>query len=181
MSLLGVVAAKVFIVIIFVAAAVSTIVSELPLEADGQGFDVVAIQRAALANALAMKELEANGESIATVDKSRWEQALEQAKGQVASLTPEEIEAQLNELGEEHGVEGDFEDADEEFADEEFDEQEAALANDDGPASDEAEVEDEQAPSFGSVVGSLFGPIDGLWILLAFFTAYKVGAGQADD
>ena len=41
--------------------------------------------------------------------------------------------------------------------------------------------EEEEDVPFGSVVGSLFGPMDGLFILLAFFTAYKVGSGEATD
>jgi hypothetical protein len=46
-----------------------------------------------------------------------------------------------------------------------------------------AETQDDASDdvSFGSLVGSLFGPIDGLFILLAFFTAYKVGSGQTHD
>lgn len=179
MSLLGIVAAKVFIVIIFIAAAVSAIVSEMPLEADGEGFDVVAIQRSALANSLAMEELEAGGESIADVDDERWEQVFEKAKADVAKLPPEEVEKRLNELGEEHGLEDDFDDSDEELAaDEMGDAGDAAPdANDDAEGAEFAD----DAPTFGSVVGSLFGPMDGLWILLAFFTAYKVGSGQAED
>jgi hypothetical protein len=35
--------------------------------------------------------------------------------------------------------------------------------------------------SFVSVANSLFGPIDGLFILLAFITVYKVGAGQTEN
>jgi hypothetical protein len=42
------------------------------------------------------------------------------------------------------------------------------------------------APNFAAlgllaIVLLMFGPIDGLWILLAFFTAYKVGSGESSD
>jgi hypothetical protein len=184
---LGIVAAKVFTVIIFVAAAVSAAVSEMPLNAEGQGFDVVEIQRAALANSIALKELEAGGESIANVDEARWEEAVAKARGEVAALTPAEIETRLNELGQEHGLDGELEDVDEDAAGEEgIDGEDVAFADEDEAFEeeafeDEATADGEEDVTFGSVVGSLFGPIDGLWILLAFFTAYKVGAGQLDD
>ncbi|MGD9637326.1 MAG: hypothetical protein AB7G28_21890 [Pirellulales bacterium] len=182
MSVLGIVAAKVFIVVIFVAAAVSAMVSEMPLEADGQGFDVVSFQRAALADATAMKELEASGENLDTVSDERWEQLLEKAKGDVADLSPAEVEARLNEFGDEERSVSKFAASDEVAAEEDFaDENDAADADHDDAALADAELQDDEAPTFGSVVGSLFGPIDGLWILLAFFTAYKVGAGQSGD
>jgi hypothetical protein len=180
MSLLGIVAAKVFIVIIFIAAAVSAMVSEMPLDAGGQGFDMAALQRTALAHTMALKEIEAGGERIEDEDDPRWIAALEKAEAEVAGLSQEEIEKRLSALDEEQDLEEGLDEDDAEFADAELSEEEdAALAEEDA-ADDVAEFEDD-APTFGSVVGSLFGPIDGLWILLAFFTAYKVGAGQAED
>jgi hypothetical protein len=173
MSLLGIVAAKVFIVVIFIAAAVSTMVNELDVEQAAQAFGGAAeIERSALATSLALKELEAGDESLASVDEARFEAALAKSRAAVAELTPEEVKTRLNELGAVHGLEGELADGEPaEFEDDEFaDEGEAAPFE-----------EPDEDVTFGSVVGSLFGPMDGLFILLAFFTAYKVGAGQSDD
>lgn len=168
MSLVGIVAAKVFIVVILIAAAVSTIVQEAQNAPHG---DPIEMQRYALSMALAMKDLEASGDSLATVDERRWEAALAKSQEEVAELTPEEVEARFNELGEEHGLEGDVEG---------FDHDEAVAADETAEAADEAAGPEENA-GIGSLVGMLFGPMDALFILLAFFTAYKVGSGQATD
>jgi hypothetical protein len=173
MSFVGIVAAKIFIVIIVVAAALSSAVNDLEFDVDA---DPVEMQRTALAYALTTKELAGMEESgNDEVDQARWEAALTKSQAAVADLTPEEIEARLNELGEEHGLDGDVEG----FEDDEADDVE--LADDDAEAIDEEAAADEEDVSFGSVIGSLFGPIDGLFILLAFFTAYKVGSGEATD
>ena len=73
---------------------------------------------------------------------------------------------------------------DDEADDVELAEDDAGEMDEEALAAAEAEAEaaaDEEDVSFGSVIGSLFGPIDGLFILLAFFTAYKVGSGEATD
>jgi hypothetical protein len=179
MSFVGIVAAKIFIVIIVVAAALSSAVNDLKFDVDA---DPVEMQRTALAYALTMKELAGMDESgNDEVDEARWEAALAKSQAAVADLTPEEIEARLNELGEEHGLDGEVEGFDDDEADD------VELAEDDAEAIDEEALAAEEAEaaaddvSFGSVIGSLFGPIDGLFILLAFFTAYKVGSGEATD
>lgn len=176
MSILGILAAKVFIVIILLAVVVSTIVAEMPVDAERQALDFVELQRSALASSMALERLEASGEKLDSLDDERFEQELEKAKAEVANLSPEEIETRLNELDtEEDGEE--FMDGEEEFADED-------MANDEGIIDeDEAALAEEEVegPGFGALVGSLFRPMDGVWILLAFFTAYKVGSGQAED
>ena len=111
------------------------------------------------------------------MDEAQFEAALEKYVHEVADLTPEEIEARLNQFAQEHGLDGELEDDDEEFAEDELAADDDAAGNDEAADFDDAEEE----VTFGSVVGSLFGPIDGLFILLAFFTAYKVGAGKSDD
>lgn len=180
MSLVGIVAAKVFIVVIFIAAIVSSAVSELKIEPGGEAFgDPMEMQRSVLAMSIAAEDLKASGQNAENIDEARFEQALEKARGEVAELSPEEIEARLEALSEEQG----FADDGEEFADESEDE-DVALAEDEAAAIEaeaEAFEEADEEVTFGSVVGSLFGPMDGLFILLAFFTAYKVGAGISDD
>jgi hypothetical protein len=173
MSLVGIVAAKVFIVIILIAAAVSTIVNELPL---GESMDAVESQRSALALAMAAEEMQEAGQHGGDADMAQWQAAIQESRAEIADLTPEEIEARFNALAEEQSFDGEDEDFDD-FDDEEFADEDGAAIADEEFAFEEADDD----VTFGSVVGSLFGPMDGLFILLAFFTAYKVGAGQADD
>jgi len=172
MSILGVVAAKVFIVIILLAALASAIVAELPVGADGQGIDMLELQRTALASSMTVKKLEAAGEDLDSLDEERFDQEFEIAKAEVAKLSQEEIEKRLQELDAEVETAEGFVGGDEAFADE-------TLANEDESALDEDE--DDEGPSIGALIGSLFRPMDGVWILLAFFTAYKVGSGQSED
>jgi hypothetical protein len=178
MSLVGIVAAKVCIIVIFIAAFVSSAVNELEIADEAGG--AVEIQRSALAMAMAMKDLEAQGVTMADVDEAQFKAAVEKSKQEVAHLPAEEIEARLEALAAEHGLEGDLEedvaDASEEpgdagqVADEELDEDDI-----------KALEQDEEEVTFGSLLGELFGPVDGIFILLAFFTAYKVGSGEIGD
>ena len=98
-----------------------------------------------------------------------------------AKLSPEEVDARLEQLAAEHGLEGELDD--EEIA--EAAEPDDAAADGDAaqPAEDagEAVAEEEDEVTFGSLLGELFGPMDGFFILLAFFTAYKVGSGEIGD
>jgi hypothetical protein len=59
----------------------------------------------------------------------------------------------------------------------------AALAVADEAGDDEAAAEfaDDEPGLVGLLFASMFTPIDGIFILLAFFTAYKVGSGQIGD
>ena len=164
MSLLGIIAAKVFIVVIFIAAIVSSAVSEMEIEpaADAaaiQADDPVEMQRSMLAMALAMKDLEASGESVSDAGDERWTAAMSKARAEVASLTPEEIETRINELGKQHGLDGKVEDfdGDGELGDEEAlaDDEEDFDAEDAEAGNDELEDED---VTFGAVVGSLVRP-----------------------
>jgi hypothetical protein len=180
MSLLGIVAAKVFIVIIFIAAIVSSAVSEMEIVAEdmaaqSEEMDPIESQRSALALAMTFKEI-SRQDPEGEFDEAAWEAAMAKSREAVANLTPEEIETRINELGDEHGLDGEIEEAGET----ELEEDDADENSEQDEDFDEAEVADEN-PTFGSVVGSLFGPMDGLWILLAFFTAYKVGSGEATD
>ena len=87
MSFVGIVAAKIFIVIIVVAAALSSAVNDLEFDVDA---DPVEMQRTALAYALTMKELAGMEESgNDEVDEARWEAALAKSQAAVADLTPE--------------------------------------------------------------------------------------------
>jgi len=131
MSIVGIVAAKVFIIIIFIAAFASSAVSEFE-ESTEQG-GAAEFQRSAL---------------------------------------------------EEQGLDGEI-DEEEDVAESAEPDEDPALADNDAaePAddADEAVAEDDDEVTFGSVLGELFGPMDGFFILLAFFTAYKVGSGELGD
>lgn len=186
MSLFGIFAAKILSVVIIVAAMVSAEVSQIEIDipVESEEFDAVEAQRASLALMLTMKELAAKGENE-DINEAEWKAALARPHEAVANLTPDEIEARMSDLGKEHGVDGEIEGPlDAELADNAtIDESEGEELDED--VVDEEVVEEdeftEDGPTIASIVGSLFGPIDGLWILLAFFTAYKVGSGEATD
>jgi transcription elongation factor Elf1 len=176
MSLVGIVAAKVCIIVIFIAAFVSSAVNELEIADEAGG--AVEFQRSALAMAMAMKDLEAQGITMADVDKNQFEAAVKKAKQEVAQLPAEEIEARLESLAAEHGLEGELE----EVGDEAAEPGDAVQVADRKPEDDvESSEGHEEEVTFGSLLGELFGPVDGIFILLAFFTAYKVGSGEMGD
>jgi hypothetical protein len=177
MSLVGIVAAKVCIIVIFIAAFVSSAANELEIVDEAGG--AVEFQRTALAMAMAMKDLEAQGVTMADVDRRQFEAAVEKAKQEVAQLPAEEIEARLEALAAEHGLDGDL---DEEVADASEEPGDGGQLADRELEDDvEASEGDEEEVTFGSLLGELFGPVDGIFILLAFFTAYKVGSGEIGD
>jgi len=104
--------------------------------------------------------LPALGELFAEMER---EALKEQAQAQVAAVDNEEVDADAV-------VAGDAQDA---AADD---------VVDDNPVDAVEEELDEDATGFlGLLIASMFTPIDGIFILLAFFTAYKVGSGQVTD
>jgi predicted Zn finger-like uncharacterized protein len=87
----------------------------------------------------------------------------EQGQAQVAAVDDEELEPDANLA----------EDAQLAAADD---------VGDDTPLDDaDAELDEDATGFIGRLFASMFSPIDGIFILLAFFTAYKVGSGQMTD
>jgi hypothetical protein len=132
-----------------------------------------------------IQELKAAGEDYDTASDERLETLYSESEAEVANLSAEEIETRLKELADqqppdENLVNEDLAD-DELAADDSVDEELSDdTADDSAPPPDEVALPEEEG-MFGALLGVLFTPMDGLFILLAFFTAYKVGSGEMGD
>jgi predicted Zn finger-like uncharacterized protein len=182
MSLGGIVIAKILIIVFIVAAFAINIAS---------GPDDVEFKRNLLVNSLTEKKLRAQGVDTDKPGDELWEKANADAKAEataeVAQLSEQELDAHLEALIDEPDDE-----ADNALA------QNAAGGGGDAAAqpadgeniqpgrNDSADSPDEVALAGGpGGVGLffklMFSPMDGIFMLLAFFTAYKVGSGQMTD
>ena len=163
MSLVGIVAAKILIIVIFVAAFVGKVAQEA---------DPVEMKRMLLAPGVAGEKLTQHGIELDKATDEQWEKAQAEAEAELAKLGDEELDARLEALSNEEAdedvvaVDGQVAEVDDESAD-------ADLAK--GIAMDE------RPGAIGRFFKLMFSPIDGLFILLAFFTAYSVGSGQMTD
>lgn len=157
-SLFGIVAAKFLIIVIFVGAAVATVMGQLDV---GEKLDSEEFQRSRVAATLAQEKLEDDGIDPENVTDKQWEDALEKARAEVAEITEAELEASIKAL------------------------QEVGQSDDaqrDGGAVPQPPPDDGQEPGFITLFFTeMFGPFDSIFILLAFFTAYKLGSGQMTD
>lgn len=195
MSLVGIVAAKIFAVVFLVASMISQVAGVIDAEfADPDSPEGI---RQALTWVLIEAEMDKLEDSDEFPDLGPIS---EQAKQQVSALSDDQVAQRLEALTAdeeldlpptvEEGAESDGPinglaengAAADGGADNSGENQRAGedqwLADDSGAVV----VEDfgvEEEPGLG--FGDLFGPIDGLFILLAFFTAYKVGSGEIGD
>jgi hypothetical protein len=124
---------------------------------------------------MVIQELKAAGEDYDTASEERLEALYAKSEAEVANLSAEEIETRLKEI------------VDQEQSDEELAEDDAAVeelsddaVDENAPPPEEVALPEEESV-FGALLGVLFTPMDGLFILLAFFTAYKVGSGEMGD
>jgi hypothetical protein len=148
--------------------------------------DPNAWKREVVVELLAEEKLKTQGVDLDSANDEQWDEAMQAAETEVAGLSQEQLDARLSELEPEFGAE---EDAEQIGEGGEVAAQPAAAADADRAQPFEANLEDDEAAAdfeeegggFGALVGSMFQPMDGLWILLAFFTAYKVGSGQMTD
>jgi hypothetical protein len=136
-------------------------------------------QRVRLAIHVTQQKLRSQGTSIAEASADQLKAAKQDATKQVEKLSPEQLKQRLNAAADDKKAEFDNED-EEKFADENV---MPAEANQPGAPAARA-----QAPAIGAgaklgafamLLGMLFSPMDGLFILLAVATAYKVGSGKA--
>ena len=148
---------------------------------DGEDEGIVEIQRQIVAAKMVRDSYKQRGINPAAVDESTRDKDLDIALASLESLSPQEIERR-------------------------HDEALAALGNEPNPALAQRgvaveSVADDAAPrprplvvhipaaapqgdrpsSIGIFFRTMFGPIDAVFILLAFFTAYKLGSGAATD
>jgi hypothetical protein len=177
MSLVGIVAAKVFIIVIVIAAIVSQA---------ARGLDSPEFKRAALASQIASEKLLAQGVVDETANEKQFEKALADARVEVAKLSEEECNARLAKLSAELDAAEIGEDAGEKAppdaagakGNDAMEEPPVVEENADEPR--DVAIEDPPNPA-GEFFKLMFSPIDGLFILLAFFTAYKIGSGQMTE
>ncbi|HEX2473301.1 MAG TPA: hypothetical protein VHK01_01065 [Lacipirellulaceae bacterium] len=168
MSLVGIVAAKILIIVIFIAAFVGEAAQEA---------DPAQMKRMLLTPAVASEKLKAKGIDLEEASDEQWEQAEQEAEAELAKLSDEDLDARFEALSGE--PDEDAADGDQQVAD-------AEVAGDDAGAvpnvnlADEL-AEDDEPGAIGMFFKLMFSPIDGIFILLAFFTAYKVGSGQVTD
>ncbi len=168
MSLVGIVAAKILIIVIFVAAFMGEVVQEA---------DPVQMKRMLLTPAVAGEKLKAKGIDLEEASDEQWEQAEQEAEAEVAKLSDQELDARIEALSDE--PDEDAADGDEQIAEgEDADDDARAVPN--ANLADEL-AEDDEPGAIGMFFKLMFSPIDGIFILLAFFTAYSVGSGQMTD
>jgi predicted Zn finger-like uncharacterized protein len=191
MSLFGILAAKILIIVIFVGAHVASVVGDFEVQ----------LKRAAVTASIAQEKLKADGVDVEKASEEQMEAAMAAARAEVDGLSEEALEekfaqwekqAEEEELAAEAGEPAADEPGNAEVADDQAAAPaDAEVADADAAAPDIADVadvdaaalpvDDEEGPEFLSVLWEMFSPIDGLFILLAFFTAYKVGSGEIGD
>ena len=179
MSLIGIVAAKVFIVVIFIAAVIIEAANEMEQRLP---FDPVEMQRGIACRGSWCCRTSKRPAKTRHSRRSALEALYAKSpkpKSPISRRKKSKLDSKR--LGEEQldGDERRLADDDDAVADEE-DDLRRTTSTDETDAFDEAAAAEEEV-AFGSVVGSLFSPMDGLFILLAFFTAYKVGSGEMGD
>ncbi len=165
-SLFGIIAAKVLIIVVFIMAAVAAIAGAgLDMEQD---LDPAAAQRELMARMIAHEDLKRQGLDMNVATEAQYDESLARARAEVTGLTDEKLEKRFQELVE----------VKQEVQPPDLVENPDAAA----PALVGPQVDLVEEPGFVSMFfQTMFNPIDGLFILLAFFTAYKVGSGKMTD
>jgi hypothetical protein len=180
MSLVGIIAAKVMTVIIFVSAMVGSL-GDIEIDEATQ----LEMTRDSVAYAMAEENLVKNGVDPEEATEEQWDAEVAKVEAELKDLDQAALEKKMAEI-----------DARAEAAESE---ESVAADNAAPPAAPEnaapeavavppealadTGIEDELAGAgFVALFFALmFSPIDGLFILLAFFTAYKVGSGEMTD
>ncbi len=161
MSLVGIVMAKILIVVIVVAAAVASLPAE-PVKMDYPTF-----QRAMIAAELADESLKRQGLDPENASEDQQKLARTAARAEVDKMSQQEVETRYAKR---------------------LAAADAEAANDPQPqpvgqpaeAPDIVEVPAGAGENPGLIAlffKLMFSPIDGIFILFAFFTAYRVGSG----
>ncbi len=167
-SLGGIVGAKILIVVIVVAAAMAN------QRADFEAINPADVQRTVLAVQMAGESVKGQGIDLANATDDQWRQASAAARAEVDKMSQDEVTARLAK----------YQEAQEAAEAEEA--KKPRLQEVDQPADvpDIAQPPDGGQENPGPVAlffKLMFSPIDGLFILLAFFTAYRVGSGSATN
>ena len=173
MSLFGIVAAKILIIVIFVAGAVAGVVGQMNVDAG----DPLEFKRMIVAGAVAEEKLEAQGIDPEEATEAQWEQATAEAEAEIANLDENALDARIESLDDEEA-----EEEMDEIAEAEIDSAPPEVQPQQDGMEEVAIAEDVAPPNFIKLFfESMFDPFDSIFILLAFFTAYKVGSGVMSD
>jgi hypothetical protein len=175
MALGGIVMGKVFIVI-------WVLIPLMTVNLDGTEFKRQMLAASMTAEALEMRGINANNVGELAWDKAYQEQ-YQAAMDSLDGLSDEQIDLRLEEIGAK--LQAKIEVAAQQDPPQP-DEQADLAADETVEQPDAVQVEvfepEEEAPSLvGLFFQTMFGPIDGLFILFAFFTAYKLGSGMTSD
>jgi hypothetical protein len=173
MSLFGIISAKVMIVVFVIAAVVGQMdVDDINVEVSLEDI------REEVAMAIVEDKLEREGIELENVTDEQWEKELAAARVELQGLDEDALNQRLEQIEEAQAAQLENELEDEKVADDAEPEDAVAVAD----------QEDVEIPAIAAAPGlmalffaTMFSPIDGLFILLAFFTAYKVGSGDSDD
>jgi hypothetical protein len=169
LSLGGIVLGKILIVVWVV----------FPLLAAG-GIDDVEIKRAVLAGAMATDALEKQGINPDAATDEQLEREQEIAMQAIAQLSDEEVNRRYEETL--AAIRQKAETAPQLAQNEPEDQADAPQPRAASGLGEDPLGEDPEEPSLVSLFFStMFGPIDGLFILLAFATAYRLGSGAVTD
>ncbi|MGD9724578.1 MAG: hypothetical protein AB7O59_04065 [Pirellulales bacterium] len=179
-SLFGIVAAKVLIIVVFIAAAVAGAVADLELDD---------LHREMVIHDMAQESLKQRGGNPDNVSEEQREKAVAAAREKVDAMDDAQIEEKFHALEAKWEAEADAAEIkqaanDPPGGDPPGDEAAAAKEAPDPALAQQAEMVDvpQQGPGLVSLFfQEMFSPIDGLFILLAFCTAYKLGSGQQGD
>ena len=191
-SLFGIIVAKILIVVFVVAALLAAAVGAAADAA--KEIDPLELDRSILASRMAQETLDAQGVRMDNVDGEGWRTAVNNHRTEVDKMSPEEVKRRLAEYDEKMENEmAKAAEAEAAAAAAAPAAQAEMLVEDEEPEDDEADVEqaavdgfdnemEEEMPGFISLFfQSMFRPLDGLFMLFAFFTAYKIGSGKPTD
>jgi predicted Zn finger-like uncharacterized protein len=207
MSLFGIIVAKLLIIAIFVGAHVAHVVGDFEaqlkraavtasiaqekLEADGIDVEKATEEQMETAMAAARAEVDGLSEEALEQRFAQWQkEADEEELAEGSDEPPGDEPADAAVAGDQAAASDNAAVAVENgaapagaVADEDAGAREANFGDEDIANEDVAAmpVDGEEAPEYLSVLWEMFSPIDGLFILLAFFTAYKVGSGEIGD
>jgi hypothetical protein len=172
------------IVVIFLAAFIGGVMGEIADEAG----DPLVWKRAIVAGAVAEDKLVAQGLDPDEATEEQWDKAVADAEAEIANLDEKALDARIEAIDA-----AEAKDEGEELADADTE----PVPPDDEQVEDQADGVDQAAgvdeealaaadaeapPNFVSLFfESMFSPFDSIFILLAFFTAYKVGSGEMTD
>lgn len=168
MSLVGIVAAKILIIILVIGAIVGEAVNEFDA---AENLDPLAELRDEVATELADQKLRAKGLDPEEVTLEQWDESYNLATADVKNLDEAALNTKLAEIEKAHEA---AKAAEEKAAAEQ-------LAANPPPFATDEEDSGSGAGFFALLLLLMFRPLEILFVIAAVGTAYKVGSGQMTD